>query len=275
MYPDHSPRSQGSANGNYSFTPTPSDTEDDHLSMSFTPNRFPTKPKSAKSTQSHSNVFGNGRQRRKATHSQEVSNEDSYNNSYDFNNGHSPRAKTPKSYSHNKHSSKPLTKPKHHTKSMGDENDNGYKRDFPRTLSTDDANIAYNQKKLLNQRRRKKSTRRQQTVSQLWFKAQSQLKQGRNPPILAKYNITLVNIRQHNPRFKDHLRRKSHHEKAATYLQVNREKLHTRDRKNIDQDDDDFSDTEEPSTPNTPKTPNSYQSHSQNNNRFDPNAYVE
>ena len=273
MYPDHSPRSTGSANGNYSFTPTPSDTEDDHLSMSFTPNRFPTKPKSAKAAQSHTNVFNNGRGRRKATHSQEASAEDTF--SYDYN-GHGPRAKTPKAnISHNKHSSKPLTKPKHHTQSMDDNNGyNNNKRNLPRTLSTDDANMAYNQKKLLNQRRRRKTSRRQQTVSQLWFKAQSQLKQGRNPPILAKYNITLVNIRQHNPRFKDYQRRKSHHEKAATYLQVTGDNFQSKKRVGIDHDDDDMSDTENDlstSTPATPTTPNS----NQYRNKFDPNGYVE
>jgi len=130
-------------------------------------------------------------------------------------------------------------------------------KNMARSLSTEDAatSFTYHHKKLLNSRRRKKTNRKQQTVSQLWFKAQSQLKQGRNPPILAKYNITLTNIRQHNPRFKDYQRRKSHHEKAATYLQVTGDKVHTIKRKEIDHDDDDddISDTEYTPTPNSPK----------------------
>merc|ERR1711997_980084 len=83
------------------------------------------------------------------------------------------------------------------------------------------------------------------SVSSLWFSAQSQLKAGRNPAILNKFNITLSNIRQHNPRFRDYQRRRSQHEKAATYLQVTGVKL--RDavpRRTIDYDDDDLSETE-------------------------------
>lgn len=246
MYPQNSPRSQGSNNGNYSFTPTPSDTDDENnLSMSYNPNRLKTKPNS---TQSHKDVF-NG------------------------NNGH-PRSKRIQ------HSSKPLTKPKNgmsfdnvSSQSSTINNNLGSKngRNLPRTLSTDDAtSFTYNHKKLLNQRRRKKTNRRQQSVSQLWFKAQQQLKQGRNPLILAKYNIKLQNIRQHNPRFKDYQRRKSHHEKAATYLQVTGDKIHTNHRNQIDHDDDDFSDTENEnsaSTPNTPNTPNT--PHSQQNSYID------
>merc|ERR1712079_711710 len=72
-------------------------------------------------------------------------------------------------------------------------------------------------------------------------------REGRNPPILAKFNITLSNIRQHNPRFRDYQRRRSQHEKAATYLQVTGDKIkqNTTRRKEIDDDDDDWSDTEE------------------------------
>merc|ERR1719216_274258 len=86
------------------------------------------------------------------------------------------------------------------------------------------------------------------SVSSLWFSAQSQLRAGKNPSILAMYNISLSNIRQHNPRFRDYQRRRSQHEKAATYLQVTGDKLrrHTVRRKEIDDDDDenDWSDTE-------------------------------
>ena len=143
---------------------------------------------------------------------------DEDNNYYDYNNGKKATKSHPKS------TSRPLTKPKY---SMDTNNNSNKRANVPRTFSSGDANMAYNQKRLLDRRRRKKTNRQQQSVAQLWFKAQSQLKQGRNPPILAKYNITLTNIRQHNPRFKDYQRRKSHHEKAATYLQVTGGKLHT------------------------------------------------
>merc|ERR1719474_646806 len=84
------------------------------------------------------------------------------------------------------------------------------------------------------------------SVASLWFSAQSQLKAGRNPAILNKFNITLSNIRQHNPRFRDYQRRRSQHEKAATYLQVTGDKLqrNTIRRKEIEVDDDDWSETE-------------------------------
>jgi len=138
-----------------------------------------------------------------------------------------------------------------------------------RTYSTDDArSLLYKQKKLLNQRRRKKTNRKQQSVSQLWFKAQAQLQQGKNPTLLAKYNIKLQNIRQHNPRFKDFERRKSHYEKAATYLQVTGHKLNAAARNliAIDQyeDEDEESETENdlsgsaPPTPNTPISMNDF-----------------
>ena len=92
----------------------------------------------------------------------------------------------------------------------------------------------------------KERYRKKESVADLWFAAQSQLKAGRNPPILAKFNITLSNIRQHNPRFRDYQRRRSQHEKAATYLQVTGDKLqrNTIRRKEIEVDDDDWSETE-------------------------------
>eukprot|EP01083_Nonionella_stella_P024810 68364_1 len=95
--------------------------------------------------------------------------------------------------------------------------------------------------------RRKHRNKHNHTVAQLWFKAQSQLKQGRNPPLLTKYNITLTNIRQHNPRFKDYQRRKSDHEKAASYLNATAaQKLTQNDaqRSAITKDEDDEYETD-------------------------------
>merc|ERR1712083_1096509 len=112
---------------------------------------------------------------------------------------------------------------------------------LPRAVSNDDA-----QSLALSLALRNKAVAQRQSVAELWFSAQSQLRAGRNPPILAKFNITLSNIRQHNPRFRDYQRRRSQHEKAATYLQVTGDKLqrHTVRRREIDDDDNDLSETE-------------------------------
>lgn len=44
------------------------------------------------------------------------------------------------------------------------------------------------------------------TIGKLWFKAQSQLQEGQQPTILKKHNITLQNVRNHNEKFKKHLK---------------------------------------------------------------------
>ena len=145
------------------------------------------------------------------------------------------------------HSKKQL--PKHRVKFTNnnsgsysnDNNNSNYQPQFRRTYSHEGGASEFHahHKKRLNHRRNPRSRhRKNQTVKSLWFRAQNQLKQGRNPAILSKYNITLTNIRQHHPRYKDHIRRKSHHEKAATYLQVTGGRMHTNKRGQIDNDDD-------------------------------------
>mmetsp|Transcript_55284 Transcript_55284/g.91803 ORF Transcript_55284/g.91803 Transcript_55284/m.91803 type:complete len:491 (-) Transcript_55284:224-1696(-) len=138
---------------------------------------------------------------------------------------------------------------------------NGHAPGHNRVMSSD---AHYHHKKQLNERRKRRTHRKDMTVAELWFKAQSQLKQGKNPSILRKYNIQLQNIRQHNPRFRDFQRRRSHLEKAASYLQVTGQALNNKGMQDMgvliddDQEDEDEEDEDESkSNPSTPYTPQS------------------
>jgi len=116
---------------------------------------------------------------------------------------------------------------------------------LPRAVSNDGA-LRRRQQKLKNRRKQQSGP----TVAALWFEAQSQLRAGRNPTILSKFHLSLSNIRQHNPRFRDYQRRRSQHEKAATYLQLTNDTLRGHRMRALianddDDDEDELTETEE------------------------------